>query len=558
MATAEQYADWIVNNQDKKGSPEFETIAQAYKSVRGQTQQSELTAAERVGTGVVDPIHGGAQLLTKLLPEGVVKFGDSFNNWLADKTGLVGKLPPGGVDQQVRERESAYQDRRTAAGQDGVDWWRIGGNVVSPVNLAMGAGAPAAATLGARIATGAALGAGSSALTPAASEETFATEKAKQLLFGGLGGAAAPIAAAGLGRIISPKASINPDLELLKASKVQPTMGQALGGRLNALEEKATSIPILGDAISNARARALRQFNEAAINRATAPIGVKSTGAGQDAVAGASGALSDAYETGKQALGFFTIDKQGAKELATLKSMANTLPTKERASFNSVWNYLQHEVTPNGSITADSFKRIDSKIAKEASNFSGSQDAYQKKVGDALKELRRVITESAKRANPDAADALKKADTGWANLVRVEGAAKAAKNSDGVFTPAQLNMAVQQADRSARKANVAHGDALMQDLANAGQNVLGNKVPNSFTADRALLAGGAGLGYMLDPMIPASLLGGAAAYSPWGQYLLRGAVSSRPDSAKTIAGLLNQSSTMLGTGGGLLALDFLK
>ena len=31
MATAEEYAQWIVSNQDKKGSPEFETVAAAYK-----------------------------------------------------------------------------------------------------------------------------------------------------------------------------------------------------------------------------------------------------------------------------------------------------------------------------------------------------------------------------------------------------------------------------------------------------------------------------------------------------------------------------------------------
>jgi len=517
---------------------------------------STLSASDRVKAGIVDPFQGGAQLLTKLLPNGVVSAGNDINNWLADKTGLVAKLPTGGVDQQTREREAAYQAGR--GGDTGMDWWRMLGNVVSPANLALGVGAPAAATLGGRVAISAALGSGAAALTPAAGAEDFTTEKIKQMLFGGLGGAVVPVAAAGIGRIISPKASINPDLSLLKTEGVRPTLGQSLGGRWNALEEKAQSIPILGDAISNARARARDQFNEAAINRATAPIGVKSKGVGQEAVANASSVLGDAYEAGKNALGFFPIDRKGAQELATLKSMAGTLPMKERRAFNDVWKYFQDEITPNGSITADSFKRIDSKIAKEAAAFSGSSDAYQQKVGDALKELRRVITETAKRANQDAAKALKEADTGWANLVRVEGAAKAAKNSGGVFTPAQLNMAIQQADRSVRKRAVSHGDALMQDLANAGQNVLGNKVPNSFTTDRALIAGG-GLGaYFIDPVIPTALVGGAAAYSPWIQSLLRGAVSSRPQSAETVAGLFNQASPMLGAGGGLLALDFLK
>lgn len=37
MATADQYADWIVKNQDKKGSPEFDTVAAAYKEAKGAT-----------------------------------------------------------------------------------------------------------------------------------------------------------------------------------------------------------------------------------------------------------------------------------------------------------------------------------------------------------------------------------------------------------------------------------------------------------------------------------------------------------------------------------------
>lgn len=80
----------------------------------------------------------------------------------------------------------------------------------------------------------------------------------------------------------------------------------------------------------------------------------------------------------------------------------------------------------------------------------------------------------------------------------------------------------------------------MQDLANAGQNVIGNKVPNSFTTDRALIAGG-GLGsYLINPAIPAGLLGGAALYTSPAQKLLVGAASSRPKAAKAVAEALDK------------------
>ena len=34
MATADEYAAWIVNNADKKGTPDFETVAQAYRMAK--------------------------------------------------------------------------------------------------------------------------------------------------------------------------------------------------------------------------------------------------------------------------------------------------------------------------------------------------------------------------------------------------------------------------------------------------------------------------------------------------------------------------------------------
>jgi hypothetical protein len=44
MATAAQYAEWIVRNKDKKGSPEFETVAKAYRLAK--EQESAAPAAE--------------------------------------------------------------------------------------------------------------------------------------------------------------------------------------------------------------------------------------------------------------------------------------------------------------------------------------------------------------------------------------------------------------------------------------------------------------------------------------------------------------------------------
>src|SRR6185369_1746540 len=221
MASADDYAAWIVKNADKKGTPEFEIVARAYADARGSGAQPAtapapagppLSTGERVAQGMVDPINGGAQLLTKMLPEGVVKAGDRLNNWLADKTGLVAKLPEGGVDQQTRENEAAYQARR---GPDaGIDWARMGGNVISPANAAIAARLPAATGLLNGVRTGAAGGAVSGLMNPVTEGADFLGEKLKQVLGGAAGGAVAAPIVGGVSRVISPKASVNPDVQM--------------------------------------------------------------------------------------------------------------------------------------------------------------------------------------------------------------------------------------------------------------------------------------------------------------------------------------------------------
>jgi hypothetical protein len=45
MATADEYADWIVKNADKKGTPDFDTVAAAYREARAEEQAAAKPAA---------------------------------------------------------------------------------------------------------------------------------------------------------------------------------------------------------------------------------------------------------------------------------------------------------------------------------------------------------------------------------------------------------------------------------------------------------------------------------------------------------------------------------
>ena len=517
-----------------------------------------MSTAERIGMGAADPIHGGAQLITRMLSPGLVEAGNRLNNYIADKTGLVARLPAGGVDEQVRTREAEYQERRKAAGESGIDWARVAGNVASPVSLAVGSVAAPAAGLSllGRTGVAAAGGAAGSALAPVVGGGDFTEEKLKQMALGGVaGGVMAPVAA-GVGRIISPKASVNPDLELLKSVGVKPTLGQTLGGRWSATEEKLQSLPIMGDVITNARKKALDQFNTAAINRAAGKVGGSVDEVGQSGVAAAGDLVSKAYDDVLGGLKTVKFDQTFQQDLLQLKRLTRGLTDPMRSKFNeTLKDVVQGRTSAAPGMTAETFKKVESELGQNAARYGRSSVASEQELGDALKQLQALMRDQVARTSPAAAKALKDANAADANLVRVEGAAKAAKNNEGVFTPAQLNAAIQQADNSVRKRAVSRGNALMQDLGTAGQNVLGNKVPNSGTFDRAALGvGGLGAG-LFEPTIPAALIGGAALYSSPIQSLLRGAASSRPALAEPVAGLLNRSVPVLSPAFGLLSVE---
>ena len=527
-----------------------------------------VSRLEKVLRGMKDPLDGAAQLLEHAMPDSFNSANRSINNWIADKTGMLAHVPTPleaaaaggkpGLDGLINQQEQAYQAKRSAGGESGFDGYRVIGNVASPMNLAIAAKAPAAATLLGRIGVGALGGGASAALNPVIGDGDYWGQKGGQMATGAAFGAAmAPIAGA-VARVISPNASKNAQLELLKNEGVSPTIGQSLGGGWNAAEEKLQSLPLMGDAITAARQRAKEQFNQAAIDRATGPVGGNVQGVGQSAVADAGDMISQAYNQGKAALGNFQLDQQAGSELANLRQMVTQLPKQEQKQFGNIYRTFQTEITPQGHLLADGFKRIDSKLSDTAAQFSGSGDAYQKQLGSALSEMQRIITDNAKRANPQAADMLNKADTAWANLVRVEGAATAAKGTGGVFTPGQLLTAVRGADQSVRDRATARGTALMQDLGNAGQSVLGNKIPDSGTAGRAMWGAGALASGAVAPAIPLGLLGGAAMYSGPAQSLLRGAVSSRGQYAEPIADAFRQAYPFLVPGAAQMGLGLLN
>jgi len=503
------------------------------------TQSAQpLSRTDKYLQGVRDPIDAGAQILVHALPSGVVNAGNKVNNWLADKTGLVGRLPEGGIDQQITDREKTYQAGRSAAGESGFDAYRALGNVVNPTNVALGygAGAMAPASIMGRMGMGSATGAIGGALTPV-TEGNFADEKSKQLGIGGGIGAALPIVGAAAGRVISP--NLSKSVKTLMQNKITPTMGQILGGGWQKFEDKLMSVPLLGDAITSARGKSLDEFNRAAYAKALAPInGTVPSEVGRDAVASVRNQISDKYDSLLPSL-TFKADPQFTQELQQLRGMAQNLAPQEAKKFETLLSEHLSKVSPNGGMAGETFKIVESALNKDAKRFSSSFDPYQQELGDALSQTLQTFRSGLQRSNPEYAKELGDINKAYANYARLRDAASRQGSLDGKITPSQLGAAVRNQDKTVGKRSYSEGSALMQDLSDSGKQSLNSQYPDSGTTGRllaGLLTGGAAAGAATFSPVAVGAAGlTTLPYLPGGRQAMAALLARRPELAKPVA-----------------------
>lgn len=458
------------------------------------------------------------------------------------------------VNKRIADVEKQYQASRAAQGSTGFDPLRMAGNVAITAPLAGTATVPALmgraglTGLSARVGAGAVEGAGFGALQPVTNGgDNFWTDKAKEAGVGAAaGGVMAPVAA-GVSRFISPNASVNPQLQMLKNEGVNPTIGQALGGWANRVEEKMQSLPLLGDAITASRRGADDQLRKAAYARALEPIGEKTAEKGRGAVADIAAKLGDSYDKILPKLAADVTDPAFVSRISSLRQGVQSLPPDLRNYFDGVLSReIDGRVAPNGVLSGQNLKDAWNALRDAGKKLSNSPDAFQSDLGKAFKqafeELKTHVTNSN---NPALVDQLKKTDLGWANYKRIERAAAGLGADMGKFSPAQLQNAVSAMNGAAQRGQFARGGALMQDLSDAGKSTLSTKYPDSGTTGRTFL-GALGLGAgAINPAIPLALLGGAGTYIPPVQRALVAAASSRPQGARRLADLLDDMSPML-------------
>jgi hypothetical protein len=403
---------------------------------------------------------------------------------------------------------------------------------------------------------GAASGAAVAALDPVETGGSRETNAALGAAGGALGGAVAR----GAAKVLGGKAASESDALLREGVRLTP--GQAIGGAAKRLEDAATSIPLVGDAIKSAQRRAVEDFNRAAMNRVLAPLAEKldkGQPIGREALEVVENKIGHAYDKVLGKIKKVDLDNQFVDEVGKISDMVSSLPDDIAKQFDKiVTRSVLDKATPAGTMSADTMKIVESELGRMARGLRGSQDFEKRQLGDAIREVQASLRSAVERSAPQHADELKAVNEAFAKFVRVQKASSSVAAENGVFSPAQLLSAVKASDQSVRKGAFARGDALMQGFAENAKSVLGGKLPDSGTATRLLAGagaiGGAGALFDVDPMTAAGVGALALPYTRPGRAATLAILAKRPEMMRELAQVFERGAPYAGIAGGYLGL----
>jgi len=380
------------------------------------------------------------------------------------------------------------------------------------------------------------------------------------VIAGTVGGVLGPVPSIA-GRVLAPK--IAPAVQGLLESKVPLTVGQRLGGVFKNIEEKATSIPVIGSQISKAQMKTLEGVNKDIANKVLAPIGKdvpKSVKPGYDTVKYVEAQSKKSYDKALRDV-IVNADDTIKVELSRINYNAQKLPDTEYKAFRNELSDIFTEASPkDGMISGAAWKKADSSLGRHASNLLKNEDPNKQRLGRAFLEVKDSLRGALERSSgKEKLAQINNADETYGLSQIYKRATKMKGAKKGIITPSHLESAAIAMDKSLRKGATSRGDARFQQYAEEVGEIVGDTVPDTGTAGRgtvALIATG-GLG-TVDPITTAATLGGgAAAYTAPAQAALRHLLSTRPDLSKKVGGLLGGgkarkvSSSIAGvTGGG--------
>lgn len=146
MSRLDQYAQWLIDNEDKKGTPDFETVAQAYRSLRVGEQpkvvepSKERTwgeAAKDLGASLTQGVGSLTQLPGQIYG---LATGDFSDTGLLREGRLIQKHAENLKSEGLKAREAARSEAIRKAEEEGGQWGAfkaaLGETVTDPALLA--------------------------------------------------------------------------------------------------------------------------------------------------------------------------------------------------------------------------------------------------------------------------------------------------------------------------------------------------------------------------------------------------------------------------------------
>ncbi len=312
------------------------------------------------------------------------------------------------------------------------------------------------------------------------------------------------------------------------------SVGQRLGGTIGMLEEGASRLPIGAEMIGPTRLKALQQFATATYNEALSPLGktVKKGSSPRDAAKEAKKIFDESYDKALQGI---DIDLSGGvgtmfvndiqKIIAPYKSRLTKAQAEQLETFiiDEIFNRI-----PGDRLTGQAIKDMQSSLGSIATDFMGSQDAYQKLLGRAVRDVDAEMMELVGKYYPSKADLLKKTNEAYSMYYPVRAAATGAGVKENIFTPAKLLSAVQREEKKAGAAGLNRlevGEGRLQQCAETAAEAIGAKVPESAPLRTFATLAGVGGASAFDPIMTGVALGGGKlAYTRPGQALLSAAI----------------------------------
>lgn len=364
--------------------------------------------------------------------------------------------------------------------QPGVALYKGGAALASKVLPKMLTPAAGAATAGSAITT---------ATKPTMEGETAEGNAAE----GAAWGVAADAVTRGGARIIRPIVQSSPVQKMLKEGVV-PSIGQAAGGFINRVEQQLESVPVIGWLISNARGRAVKEMDEAAIRKALPSGTTEQIKAGREGVERAGALIDNAYDSAYlQIKKPVKVDSDFYKDITAIpKKEGIDLPPSLAERFDAL---VKDRVMARLSDASDAeaIRTAHNSLGALSRKYGSSPDPDQRALGQAFREAKSKLREMVSRqSDGDFKATLDALDSKNAALKAVEKASGYQGSKDGVFSAEALKRAS------------AKSSTEMREFSSNAADVLGRTVPDSGTAGRMLLplagaAAGGGNEYLGGP-----------------------------------------------------------